>query len=70
VKQWREAVPHVAPPVIGFWASFTPCQNGHERFSLDELENLTPRRYDCQVTVLEPTGQKAAFWQAPIVVVP
>ncbi len=34
------------------------------------LENLPPGKYDCQVTVLDPTGQKAAFWRAPIVVVP
>jgi len=27
-------------------------------------------RYDCQITVIEPEGQKAAFWQAPIAVVP
>ena len=39
------------------------------RFSLP-LESLAPGRYDCQVTVLEPTGQKAAFWRAPVVVVP
>ena len=32
--------------------------------------SLPPGRYDCQVTVLDPTGQKAAFWQAPIVLVP
>ena len=31
---------------------------------------LPPGRYDCQVTVLEPTGQKAAFWRAPVVIVP
>ena len=30
----------------------------------------TSGRYDCQVTVLEPTGQKVAFWQAPIALVP
>jgi hypothetical protein len=34
------------------------------------LANLPPGKYDCQVTVLDPAGQKAAFWQAPIVVVP
>jgi hypothetical protein len=31
---------------------------------------LPPGQYDCQVTVLDPTGQKAAFWQAPIMLVP
>jgi len=38
-------------------------------FSLS-LAKLTPGRYDCQVTVLDPTGQRAAFWQAPIMLVP
>jgi hypothetical protein len=39
------------------------------RFSIP-LEHLDAGRYDCQVTVLEPTGQKVAFWQAPIALVP
>jgi VWFA-related protein len=34
------------------------------------LEDLVPGEYICQVTILETTGQKAAFWQAPILVVP
>ncbi len=34
------------------------------------LGNLPAGQYDCQVTVLDPTGQKAAFWQAPIVLIP
>ena len=34
------------------------------------LENMPIGRYDVQVSVLEPQGQKAAFWQAPIVIVP
>jgi VWFA-related protein len=34
------------------------------------LSNLKPGEYDCEVTVLDPTGQKAAFWQAPIMVIP
>lgn len=34
------------------------------------LNKLAAGRYDCQVTVLDPSGQKAAFWQAPIMVVP
>jgi VWFA-related protein len=33
------------------------------------LSQLTPGRYNCQVTVLDPTGQKAAFWQAPVLLV-
>ncbi len=38
------------------------------RFDIS-LEALTPGAYTCQVTVLDPGEQKAAFWQAPIVVV-
>ena len=33
------------------------------------LDKVPPGRYDCQVVVIEPTGQKVAFWQAPIAVV-
>jgi hypothetical protein len=32
------------------------------------LNGLAPGTYDCQVSVLDPNGQKAAFWQAPVVV--
>jgi VWFA-related protein len=38
------------------------------RFDLS-LDPLPPGAYNCQVTVLDPAGQKAAFWQAPIMVV-
>src|SRR5580765_1964766 len=38
------------------------------RFSLP-LESLATGRYDCQVTVIDPTGEKIAFWRAPIVIV-
>ena len=34
------------------------------------LGKLPPGRYNCQVTVLDPSGQKAAFWQAPIMLTP
>jgi hypothetical protein len=39
------------------------------KFSLS-LAKLNPGGYTCQVTVLNPSSQKAAFWQAPIVIVP
>ena len=38
------------------------------RFSV-ALGQLTPGEYTCQVTVLDPAGQKAAFWQAPIMLI-
>jgi hypothetical protein len=34
------------------------------------LDYLSPGEYKCQVTVLDPGGQKAAFWQAPVMLVP
>jgi len=39
------------------------------KFSLS-LKNLLPGPYNCQVTITDPTGQKAAFWQAPVVLIP
>ena len=39
------------------------------RFSLP-LASLPAGRYECQVTVLQPGGEKAAFWRAAIVLVP
>ncbi len=39
------------------------------RFSIG-LNSLPPGEYDCQVTVLDPTAAKSAFWQASITVVP
>jgi len=38
------------------------------RFSIP-LAKLPPGEYNCQVTVLDPGGQKAAFWQAPVMLV-
>jgi VWFA-related protein len=34
------------------------------------LNQLSPGEYDCQVTVLDPSGMKGTFWQAQIMVVP
>ncbi len=39
------------------------------RFSFP-LAKLPPGEYLCQVTVLDPKGGKAAFWQAPVLLVP
>jgi VWFA-related protein len=38
------------------------------KFSLS-LSQLPPGQYNCQVTVLDPAGQKAAFWQAPVMLI-
>ena len=42
------------------------CRSG----SASRSTAVPPGAYECQVTVLDPTGQKAAFWQAPVVLVP
>lgn len=34
------------------------------------MQKLPPGEYLCQVTVIDPTGEKAAFWQAPVMLVP
>ncbi len=34
------------------------------------LEGFPTGRYECQVSVLDPTGAKATFWRAPIVIIP
>ncbi|HEY2382762.1 MAG TPA: VWA domain-containing protein [Terriglobia bacterium] len=38
------------------------------KFSLS-LSKLPVGEYNCQVTVLDPMGQKVAFWQAPVMLV-
>jgi hypothetical protein len=38
------------------------------KFSIG-MSKLAPGRYTCQVTILDPQGQKGAFWQAPVLVV-
>jgi len=39
------------------------------RFSVP-LSGLGAGQHDCQVTVIDATGKKAAFWQAPVMVIP
>jgi VWFA-related protein len=34
------------------------------------LNQLPPGEYDCQVTILDPTGQKGTFWRAQVMLVP
>ncbi|MCU1334881.1 MAG: hypothetical protein JWO19_462 [Bryobacterales bacterium] len=33
------------------------------------MQKLPPGEYLCQVTVIDPSGEKAAFWQAPVMLV-
>jgi VWFA-related protein len=46
----------------------TRLQMAPMNFTID-LNALPPGKYDCQVTVLDPSGGKGAFWQAPIMLV-
>ena len=39
------------------------------KFSLS-LNKLPAGQYNCQITILDPATQKAAFWQAPILLIP
>jgi hypothetical protein len=34
------------------------------------LEEIPPGEYNCQVSILDPAREKAAFWQAPIMLLP
>lgn len=33
------------------------------------LDRLSPGNYNCQITILDPASGRAAFWQAPVVIV-
>jgi hypothetical protein len=59
-----ESQPIVVTPQAESRLGLTPLS-----FSIP-LSALQPGEYDCQVTVLDPTGQKGTFWQAPIKIVP
>lgn len=50
-------------------ASANPLRTIPMNFTIS-LEQLPPGKYNCQVTVLDPSRQKSAFWRAPIIVVP
>ena len=59
-----ESQPILATPVPGSRIGVTPLS-----FSIP-LGSVPPGEYDCQVTVLDPAGQKSTFWRAPIKIVP
>ena len=48
----------------------TGCENESDPAAFQPAAaDLPPGRYDCQVTVLQPDGNKAAFWRAAIVLI-
>ncbi len=56
------------PPVVATEALSNRLNTMPLRFRLP-LDRLSPGEYTCQVTVLNTGKQKAAFWQAPVMVV-
>ncbi|HYP12775.1 MAG TPA: VWA domain-containing protein, partial [Bryobacteraceae bacterium] len=56
-------------PVVSTATLATPLKTAPLQFQL-ALDKLQPGEYLCQVTVLDPRSQKAAFWQAPVMLVP
>ncbi|SNT37961.1 VWFA-related domain-containing protein [Granulicella rosea] len=59
-----ESQPAAVTPAATSRLGMTPLS-----FTLS-LGQLPPGDYDCQVTVLDPTGNRSSFWQAPILIVP
>ncbi len=58
-----------APPVEARQGLNNPLKTIPIEFDIP-LDKLAPGRYDCQVSVVDPAGQKVAFWRAPVVLVP
>ncbi len=56
------------PMAVTEWSS-AKLKTANLRFSIP-LEKLQTGRYACQVTVVDPITQKAAFWQAPMLLAP
>jgi VWFA-related protein len=59
-----ESQPIIVTPIPGSRLGTTPLS-----FNIP-LNAVPPGEYKCQVTVLDPAGQKSTFWQAPIKIVP
>lgn len=57
------------PPLLVTEALNNRLKTTPLKFTLS-LGNLVPGPYNCQVTITDPSGQKAAFWQAPVVLIP
>jgi VWFA-related protein len=62
-KKTLESVPLAAKPEAGSRLGMTPFS-----FHLG-LGDLEPGRYNCQISVLDPTGHRVAFWVNPVMLV-
>src|SRR5581483_7518654 len=70
VSLYRDAKQAFESQPLEITGSTNPRLNGAPiEFDLP-LNKLAPGRYDCQITVLDPDGRKAAFWQAPVMLMP
>ena len=68
VTFYRDGVKALETPPLAVTDGLDPKSKAVPlRFSVP-LESLTAGRYDVQVTVASPAGQKVTFWRAPIVV--
>ena len=57
------------PPTAG--VPSTTSRLGTMPFSfIVDIDRLAAGNYDCQITILDPTTEKATFWRAPILIVP
>ena len=58
------------PPIAGDRRTGSENRKQCRCDSIVSLDKLPPGEYNCQVTVLDTTRQKAAFWQAPVMLIP
>jgi VWFA-related protein len=65
----RQAKAFETPPLMVTEALNNRLKTTPLKFDLS-IGNLLPGEYNCQVTITDPSGQKAAFWQAPVVLIP
>jgi len=70
VSFFQGSIKVMETPVVEVTAGLNPKSHMLPLKLSFPLGTLRPGEYDCEVTVLNPAGQKAAFWQAPIMVIP
>ena len=69
VTFYRGQIKAFQTPPLGVTEGWDPKSKAISmRFSL-ALSKLPTGKYDCQVTVVDPTTQKANFWKAPVMLV-
>jgi VWFA-related protein len=57
------------PPLLVVTGTNNRLKMAPFRFAF-AVDKLPAGKYNCQVTVLDPAGNKAAFWQSPVMVAP